>query len=439
MTNRQLDPGGEEESPPKVQIKNGHQMERTKLTDWKKLAKSKKTGETTEKRQKTSSNGAVRPGPKPWKKPEETTDLPLSNSTFESDEQMTPLKPHFGGGVIDGGRLSGFGGDLNGPPQPPDNRMFKIGLGVFGAIALILGSMLSVFYIQKKKKDEQLKRRKHRQTKSPQYPPPQPPHGGQYPHGVQMGFPDSQMAQFQQQMPFPAQFQPQYAYQPQFDQFQNYSPAEQYYNQQAYEHNYYNMCQDYILQQRQMQMDAQMEYNAQVNPETIMGENGYKKVMQYVDAIGENLKTPKTKRQNKVDGNSTPHPIITRRAPSMKSLAQSEVSCWTEYEVENEKEDDQKSLDQSDVGSNLDQSEPQKDDVQSQKSDSAYGSRGSIQSPDRYRLKGQMASSQMLESEHSDDHEIDTENENEVEIDRAENSLGKKTVSINVEETVSVE
>ena len=57
MTNRQLDPGGDEESPPKIQIKNGHQMERTKLTDWKKLAKSKKAGETTEKRQKTSSNG----------------------------------------------------------------------------------------------------------------------------------------------------------------------------------------------------------------------------------------------------------------------------------------------------------------------------------------------------------------------------------------------
>ena len=110
-----------------------------------------------------------------------------------------------------------------------------------------------------------------------------------------------------------------------------------------------------------------------------------------------------TKRQKKVDGNSTPHPIITRRAPSMKSLAQSEgicftlinslltrfvVSCWTEYEVENEKDDDQKSLDQSDNGSNLDESEPPKDDVQSQKSDSAYGSRGSIQSPNRYRLKG---------------------------------------------------
>ena len=53
------------------------------------------------------------------------------------------------------------------------------------------------------------------------------------------------------------------------------------------------MCQDYILQQRQMQMEAQMEFNAQVNPEAIMGENGYNKVMQYVDQIGENLKTPK--------------------------------------------------------------------------------------------------------------------------------------------------
>ena len=55
MTNMTSSSGGEE--PPKVQIKNGHHMERTKLTDWKKLAKSKKAGETTEKRQKTSSNG----------------------------------------------------------------------------------------------------------------------------------------------------------------------------------------------------------------------------------------------------------------------------------------------------------------------------------------------------------------------------------------------
>jgi hypothetical protein len=463
MTNRQQDdPGG-------IKPNNRHQMERTKLTDWKKLAKNKKQstdGATGEKRQKTSSNGAVRPGPKPWKKVNETAELPMMTSNTTSGTKLDTMPGEiplgvggnaFEGRVIDGGRLSGFPGSMDAPPHSPphhDNRMFKIGLGVFGAIALILGSMLSVFYIQKKRKDEQLKRRKHRQTKSPpQFPPeyPQYPamHGPPGPIGG-MGY-DPQMQQYaqQQQMPYPAQFQPQYAYQPQFEQFQNYSPAEQYYNQQAYEQNYYNMCQDYILQQRQMQMEQAlpMEYSNQVNPEIIMGENGYKTVMQYVDAIGENLKTPKSKRQkNVVDGASTPHPIITRRAPSMKSLAQSEVSCWTEYEVENEKEcDDQKSLDGSDVDSNMDQSEPPKDDAQSQKSDSAYGSRGSIQSPNRYRLKGQMASSQILESEHdSERDDMDSEHGDNVNVELSEivqnqpDQLGKKTVSINIDENVSV-
>ena len=61
------------------------------------------------------------------------------------------------------------------------------------------------------------------------------------------------------------------------------------------------------------------------------------------------------------------------------------VSCWTEYEIENEKED-ARSLDESETGSTLDESKP-KDDLEV-KSDSAYGSRGSIQSPNRYRLKG---------------------------------------------------
>merc|ERR1719174_238931 len=134
----------------------------------------------------------------------------------------------------------------------------------------------------------------------------------------------------------------------------------------------------------------------------------------------------------------------------MKSLAQSEVSCWTEYEVENEKDgEDQKSLDgASDVGSNMDQSEPPKDDAQSQKSDSAYGSRGSIQSPNRYRLKGQMANSQILESEHdSERDDMDSEHDDdnnvndelpEIIIGQNQEQLGKKTVSINVDEHVSV-
>jgi len=243
MTNRQQDdPGG---------IKpDTHQMERTKLTDWKKIAKNKKMnidGVTIEKRHKTSSNGAVRPGPKPWKKANETAELPMVSSisknsttagtTLDTMSGELPLGVGgigFEGRVIDGGRLSGFSGSMDSPPHSPpqhDDRMFKIGLGVFGAIALILGSMLSVFYIQKKRKDEQLKRRKHRQTKSaPQFPPEYPQYPPMHPQGQVggMGF-DSQMQQqfAQQQMPYPAQFQPQYAYQPQFEQFQNYSPAEQ--------------------------------------------------------------------------------------------------------------------------------------------------------------------------------------------------------------------
>ena len=78
------------------------------------------------------------------------------------------------------------------------------------------------------------------------------------------------------------------------------------------------------------------------------------------------------------DGNpqGTPHPIITRRG-SMKSLAQSEASCWTEDL--SDKEDDKKSLDRSEICCG--QSENDKNDGASQKSDSAYGSRGSIQSP----------------------------------------------------------
>lgn len=44
-------------------------------------------------------------------------------------------------------------------------------------------------------------------------------------------------------------------------------------------------------------------------------------------------------------------------------------------------------MDESETGSTLDESKQRKDDIEV-KSDSAYGSRGSIQSPNRYRLKG---------------------------------------------------
>jgi hypothetical protein len=64
----------------------------------------------------------------------------------------------------------------------------------------------------------------------------------------------------------------------------------------------------------------------------------------------------------------------------MKSLAQSEASCWTEDLSDKESKCDEKiSLDRSEMC--CDQSENDKNDATSQKSDSAYGSRGSIQSP----------------------------------------------------------
>ena len=55
-----------------------------------------------------------------------------------------------------------------------------------------------------------------------------------------------------------------------------------YYEQQAYDQNYYNMCQDYIQKQRQLQYESHT-----------MTQPGYSAVMDYVDKIGDNLKTPK--------------------------------------------------------------------------------------------------------------------------------------------------
>ena len=55
-----------------------------------------------------------------------------------------------------------------------------------------------------------------------------------------------------------------------------------YYEQQAYDQNYYNMCQDYIQKQRQLQYES-----------LTMTQPGYSAVMDYVDKIGDNLKTPK--------------------------------------------------------------------------------------------------------------------------------------------------
>jgi len=61
-----------------------------------------------------------------------------------------------------------------------------------------------------------------------------------------------------------------------------------------------------------------------------ISEVGFDPVLNYVETLGDELKTPKRKPKQRKDGSSTPHPIITRRA-SCKSF-KSEVSVWTEDE-----------------------------------------------------------------------------------------------------------
>ena len=432
----------------------GNGMERTKLTDWSKLAKSKDT--ERDSTATVTSNGAVRPGPIPWKK---TKSKPVVN-TEKPDELSKETRvqsaaaPGGSINVLGPGSLSGFNlpdnygsnrrNDKQSETPSIDNTMMKIGFGVFGGIALILGTMLSVFYIQKKRKDERIKRRKVRQQSPLQYQHlgggqvqlgGQPPGGGaNFPVGYDgVGY-DPSVAPFIQQgnqvnmsQMMPGQvmnYNNFYQHYP--TQFDNdyvgpmpYNAAEQFYNQQAYEQNYYQMCQDYILRQRQMQMESNVE------PQEIGGQHPpyNQAVLDYIERIGDNLKTPKAKQRK--DGNSTPHPIITRRA-SMKSLAQSELSCWTEDNVsikggdmtEGKDKDsvsvsDGKSLAQSELGSQLDVDDIDRDnkshhDATSQKSDSAYGSRGSIQSPNSPpNLEGV----HMFETDHSNDESHEEEDE----------------------------
>ena len=101
-----------------------------------------------------------------------------------------------------------------------------------------------------------------------------------------------------------------------------------------------------------------------------MSEIAFDPVLNYVETIGEGLKTPKRRPKQRKDGSSTPHPIITRRA-SFKSV-RSEVSAWTE--------------DEGDLGRDSPckierRGSEELEGERTPKGDSAYGSRGSIQSP----------------------------------------------------------
>ena len=61
-----------------------------------------------------------------------------------------------------------------------------------------------------------------------------------------------------------------------------------------------------------------------------LSEVGFDPVLNYVETLGDELKTPKRRPKQRKEGSSTPHPIITRRA-SCKSI-KSEISAWTEDE-----------------------------------------------------------------------------------------------------------
>ncbi len=103
-----------------------------------------------------------------------------------------------------------------------------------------------------------------------------------------------------------------------------------------------------------------------------MSEIAFDPVLNYVETIGEGLKTPKRRPKQRKDGSSTPHPIITRRA-SFKSV-RSEVSAWTEDEGELGRKSP---CERGETRRGSEELEGER----TPKGDSAYGSRGSIQSP----------------------------------------------------------
>lgn len=316
-----------------------------------------------------------------------------------------------------------FGADLPDPPPSRNIRMLKIGLGVLGGIALLLGSLASILYISKKRRrqNKQNKNRKRTDRSPPggggggqspnhQYPPPHPMHpggvgpipqcSGEYSQYPPNGWQNSLGPMGQNYGPG-----------------QNYAPAN--YNQLPYHGQipnaaYYGMPYDpygghyqiapgfypHMNGYHDMGQNPYAQYcdaygNVQY-PESQgdISEVGFDPVLNYVETLGDELKTPKRKPKQRKDGSSTPHPIITRRA-SCKSV-KSEISAWTEDEIETASKAESTYVTQENIslkgshsGKEETNSEKCKLDGESNKSspqlsqtnDSAYGSRGSIQSP----------------------------------------------------------
>jgi len=319
---------------------------------------------------------------------------PLSSPV--SPLESVPLHPGPGGPY--------FG---EGAPPPKSTRnvqMLKIGLGILGGIALLLGSLASFLYISRKQRRRKRIAQKraaraelanHRPSQfsapggssAPFYQNSSSPEYSQYPpNGWQNAMNPYNQQYFNQIGPYQNQPNPCH-------------PQNPYYQMQYDPYQAYNMPGYYPQMAGYGEMGVGMTYGNGEYPESQAGmsEVGFDPVLNYVETLGDELKTPKRKPKHRKEGSSTPHPIITRRT-SCKSI-KSEVSAWTEDEETLSKAEStyvsQENVSMKVVGSEASAKEmietvqeestsqtSQKSSPQlSQTNDSAYGSRGSIQSP----------------------------------------------------------
>lgn len=265
------------------------------------------------------------------------------------------------------------------PPEFSTVRNLKMALGAIGGIAILLGCVCSLLYISRQKRRQRARMQKRpppNQNMPGPYPPPNalnpsyPPHyfnpSHIYPQqhlqgaaGLPPGVPE-----WSQGPPPPnAAFG---GMQAQYDLAQQYPEAylEHFRQQGLYDPYYAGEYYQQFYQQHQQQAYPESQAD--------MSEIAFDPVLNYVETIGEGLKTPKRRPKQRKDGSSTPHPIITRRA-SFKSV-RSEVSAWTEDEGELGRDSP---CDRAEMRRGSEELEGDR----TPKGDSAYGSRGSIQSP----------------------------------------------------------
>lgn len=304
-------------------------------------------------------------------------------------------------------------------PPSRNIQMLKVGLGILGGIALFLGAMASILYIHKKRRPQRKPPKPGQRMPPPihpnyqtnpqlQYYPPVPPVGdfSQYPQNGWRNQPVNSFGPMHQQMNSPPQNYDPNFYPGQIPN-QGFYGMPQYPGQFQYPQEYYHQMAAYQAEMMQggfapdSQFQGQYVQQGSQYPQSEAGESqtGFDPVLNYVETLGDHLKTPQRKAKKRKEGSSTPHPIITRR-PSCKSV-KSEISIWTEDEdgksiksnylsqenvFDQEHSDIHEETDSVKEKSILTESSPQL----SQTADSAYGSRGSIQSPhnNSQKIKG---------------------------------------------------